>query len=54
MQIIDGSKGQTHPIYNLVGRHQPLDFRGSLVLDELPGEEWLEVVEDVMRIFTMM
>lgn len=54
MELVGSSRGQAHPIYNLAGRHWLSNFRGSVVSNRLPIEEWLETNEDVMKIYTMI
>lgn len=44
-------RGQMHPIYRLVSRYQPPEFRGTI--DPLVALKWLEVMEEAMTMFTM-
>lgn len=54
MKIMGGNKGQAHPIYSLASRYQPFNFRRNVASNGLLVEEWLKVVKDVMRIYTMI
>lgn len=51
--MIGGSRGQIHPCYNLVDRHQPLEFHGTNA-DSLTIEDWLEVMEEAIKLFEMI
>lgn len=44
-------KGQTHSIYRLACKYQPLEFKGTI--DPVVALKWLKVVEKAITMFTM-
>lgn len=51
--MMGGSRGQIHPCYNLVDRHQPPEFHGTNA-DSLTVEDWLEVMKEAIKLFKMI
>lgn len=50
---VGGCQGQLHPIYSLVGKHQPLEFKVGLGSESVKVEEWLKAIKDAMGLFDM-
>lgn len=41
-----------HLIYRLAGQHQSLEYKGTI--DSIEALKWLDAIEEVMFIFTMI
>lgn len=48
--MIGWGRGHIHPIYSLVGKHQPPKFY-NIEVDIGSIEDWLECVEEAIKLF---